>query len=344
MKAEIMVVLFGIFCAFSGSLTAFGHCQIPCGIYDDQMRFDMLSEHIATIEKSRKAVVELSAQSKPDMNQLVRWVQNKDYRADQFSEIVTYYFMAQRIKLPTKGDAEVRQEYLDKLSVLHEMIVYAMKTKQTADPTNVDKLRVLLDKFRGLYFSEAEHEHSHGADVGAERKESIMDKHRQVTMKGKPVTLVGKQVNVGEPAPDAEVIANDMSPVKLSSFRGKVLIISSVHSLDTSVCNTETRRFNEEAQRLGDNVAVLTISMDLPFAQKRWCGAAGIKNVQTLSDYQTAAFGKAYGVLIDKLHLLARAVFVVDKQGVVRYIQIVDEISHEPDYEAVLEAVKELMS
>jgi len=135
-----------------------------------------------------------------------------------------------------------------------------------------------------------------------------------------------------------------MSPVKLSAFRGKVLIISSVPSLDTSVCDTETRRFNEESQRLGDNVAVLTISMDLPFAQKRWCGAAGIKNVRTLSDYRAAAFGETYGVLIDELRLLARAVFVVDRQGIVRYIQIVEEIAHEPDYEAVLKVVKELTS
>jgi len=337
----VYAVILGVLCA---GPAAFGHCQIPCGIYDDQMRFDMLSEHITTIEKSRKAIIELSAQSKSDMNQLIRWVQNKDYHADQFSDIVTYYFMSQRIKLPAENNAEARHEYLDKLSVLHEMLIYAMKTKQTTDAANVEKLRVLLDKFRGLYFNEAEHEHSYGADVGAERKGSIMDKHKQVTMKGKTVTLVGKQVNIGELAPDAEVIANDMSPVKLSAFRGKVLIISSVPSLDTSVCDTETRRFNEESQRLGDNVAVLTISMDLPFAQKRWCGAAGIKNVRTLSDYRAAAFGETYGVLIDELRLLARAVFVVDRQGIVRYIQIVEEIAHEPDYEAVLKVVKELTS
>jgi len=106
------------------------------------------------------------------------------------------------------------------------------------------------------------------------------------------------------------------------------------------VCDTMTRRFNLEADNLGENVAVLTISMDLPFAQKRWCGAAGVKNVQTLSDHHDASFGNAFGVLIKELRLLARAVFVIDKDGIVRYIQIVNELTNEPDYEAVLKAVK----
>jgi len=167
--------------------------------------------------------------------------------------------------------------------------------------------------------------------------------NRTVTMKGSPLTLVGSEVKVGQPAPDFEVIANDMSSVKLSSFKDKVCIICSVPSLDTSVCDTETRRFNEEAQRLGEGVAVLTISMDLPFAQKRWCGAAGIKNVQTLSDYRDASFGNAYGVLIKELRLLGRAVFVVDKKGIIRYVQIVNELINEPDYNAVLEAVGKLL-
>ena len=114
-------------------------------------------------------------------------------------------------------------------------------------------------------------------------------------------------------------------------------------SLDTSVCDLETRRFNVEAGNLGDEVAVLTISMDLPFAQKRWCGAADVKNVQTLSDHRDAAFGKAYGVLIKDLRLLARAVFVVDKQGVVRYVELVKEVASEPNYEAALTAAKKLL-
>ena len=174
-------------------------------------------------------------------------------------------------------------------------------------------------------------------------KENIMEERKGlVTMKGKPVTLVGQAVKVGQKAPDFEVTANDLSPVKFSSFAGKVCIIASVPSLDTSVCDMETRKFNEKAAELGSDVVVLTISMDLPFAQKRWCGAAGIKNVQTLSDYRDASFGNAYGVLIKDLRLLARAVFVVDKKGVVRYLQIVPEIATEPDYDAALKAVKEL--
>jgi thioredoxin-dependent peroxiredoxin len=174
-------------------------------------------------------------------------------------------------------------------------------------------------------------------------KENIMEEWKGlVTMKGKPITLIGQAVKVGQKAPDFEVTANDLSPVKFSSFAGKVCIIASVPSLDTSVCDLETRKFNEKAAQLGSDVVVLTISMDLPFAQKRWCGAAGIKNVQTLSDYRDASFGNAYGVLIKDLRLLARAVFVVDKKGVVRYLQIVPEIATEPDYDAVLKAVKEL--
>jgi len=165
-----------------------------------------------------------------------------------------------------------------------------------------------------------------------------------VTMKGNPVTLVGKPVQVGDAAPDFEVVASDLSPVRFfSSYKDKPCLILSVPSLDTSVCDVETRRFNEEAAGLGDDVQVLVISMDLPFAQKRWCGAAGVENVTTLSDYQQASFGRAWGVLIESLRLLARAVFVVDREGVIRYRQIVDEIAGEPDYQAALEAVKKLL-
>jgi len=164
-----------------------------------------------------------------------------------------------------------------------------------------------------------------------------------VTMKGRPLTLLGSEIEAGDKAPDFEVVANDLTTVKFSSFAGRVCIISSVPSLDTSVCDTMTRRFNEQAGSLGGDVAVLTISMDLPFAQKRWCGAAGVKNLQTLSDYRDASFGKTYGVLIKELRLLARAVFVVDKDGVIRHKQLVGELANEPDYEAVLKAVKELL-
>jgi thiol peroxidase len=162
-----------------------------------------------------------------------------------------------------------------------------------------------------------------------------------ITFKGNPLILAGSQPKVGDTAPDFEVLSNDLTFIKLSAFKGKTLVICSVPSLDTPVCDTEVRKFNEQATSLGDDVAVLVISMDLPFAQKRWCGAAGVKNVQTLSDHNKAQFGNAYGVLIKELRILARAVFVVDKKGMIRYIEIVDELSHEPDYEAALSAVRE---
>jgi thiol peroxidase len=149
-------------------------------------------------------------------------------------------------------------------------------------------------------------------------------------------------VKVGDAAPDFVVLDNNLSPVKLSSFRGKVCILSSVPSLDTPVCDTETRKFNEAAGRLGKDIAILTISMDLPFAQKRWCAAAGVNQVQTLSDHREASFGNAFGVLIKELRLLARAVFLVDRKGVIQYIQQVKEIASEPDYEAVFNALKKL--
>ncbi|UCH00588.1 MAG: thiol peroxidase [Deltaproteobacteria bacterium] len=164
-----------------------------------------------------------------------------------------------------------------------------------------------------------------------------------ITMKGDPLTLIGDELKLGDPAPDVEMLDNDLSSVKLSSFRDKVCVISSVPSLDTPVCDMETRRFNEEAGRLGSDVVILTISMDLPFAQKRWCGAAGVNRVTTLSDHRYAAFGEAFGVLIKEMRLLARAVFVVDRGGRIRYIQLVRELTQEPDYETVLDAVRRLL-
>jgi len=164
-----------------------------------------------------------------------------------------------------------------------------------------------------------------------------------VSMKGQSLTLLGNEVEVGQKAPDFEVAANDLSAVRFSSFHGKVCIISAVPSLNTEVCDMQTRRFNEEAIKLGGDVVVLTISMDLPFAQKLWCGTAGVKNVQTLSDHREASFSTAFGILIKEMRLIARAVFVVDKDGIIRYIQIVDELANEPDYQSVLDAVRELI-
>ena len=162
-------------------------------------------------------------------------------------------------------------------------------------------------------------------------------------MGGSPVTLVGAELKVGDRMPEISLVGNDMKDVALSSYLGKVLIVSAVASLDTSVCDTETRRFNTEAAGLGDEVRILTVSMDLPFAQKRWCGAAGIDRVITLSDHKDAAFGRGFGVLIRERRLLARAVFVVDRSGTVRYIQLVKEVGQEPDYELVLAEARRLV-
>lgn len=160
------------------------------------------------------------------------------------------------------------------------------------------------------------------------------------TLKGNPLTLLGNEVKVGQPAPDATIVANDLSEVKLSSLlKGKRTIISAVPSLDTPICDLQTKRFNKEAAALGDDVQIITISMDLPFAQKRWCGANGDK-VQTFSDHRAASFGNAFGILIKNLQLLARSIFVIDENGKVQYTQIVKEVATEPDYDAALQALK----
>ena len=164
-----------------------------------------------------------------------------------------------------------------------------------------------------------------------------------ITMKGNPLTLIGTELKIGDSAPDVEVLDNNLSPVKLSSFRGKICVISSVPSLDTPVCDMETRRFNKEAGKLSADIQILTISMDLPFAQKRWCGAVGVDKLVTLSDHRNASFGIAYGVLIKELRLLARSVFVADREGIIKYIQMVNEISKEPDYNAIMNAVNNLI-
>ncbi|MCV9888855.1 thiol peroxidase [Metabacillus halosaccharovorans] len=160
-----------------------------------------------------------------------------------------------------------------------------------------------------------------------------------ITFKNNPVTLIGNEVNVGDQAPDFTVLANDLSPVTLANSKGKVRIISVVPSIDTGVCDAQTRRFNEDASNLS-NVEVLTISMDLPFAQKRWCASNGLENVQTLSDHRDASFGEAYGVLIEELRLLARSVFVVDSNDKVTYVEYVSEATNHPNYEAAIEAAK----
>ncbi|MGD7044234.1 thiol peroxidase [Jeotgalibacillus proteolyticus] len=160
-----------------------------------------------------------------------------------------------------------------------------------------------------------------------------------ITFKEKPVTLQGSEVKVGDKAPDFSVLANDLSPVTLQDTKNTVRLFSVVPSLDTGVCDKQTRKFNEEAAELG-NVKVLTVSVDLPFAQRRWCGDNGIENVQTVSDHRDLSFGKAYGVAIEEMRLLARAVFVIDSSDEVVYVEYVKEATDHPNYEAAIDAVK----
>jgi len=167
---------------------------------------------------------------------------------------------------------------------------------------------------------------------------------RTVTMHGRTMTLIGDEIKPGMPAPDFKVIDNEMLPMKFSrTYKGKITIISVVPSLDTPICDLQTRRFNTEAEALDPDINIITISMDLPFAQKRWCGAAGVKRLRTYSDYQKADFGKSYGVLIKELRLLARSVFIVDKDGLVKYAQIAPEVAKEPNYVEVMTALKALV-
>jgi len=161
----------------------------------------------------------------------------------------------------------------------------------------------------------------------------------KVTFKDNPVTLLGTQISVGDDAPNFTVLANNLEEKTLEDYEGKVKLISVVPSLDTGVCSEQTKRFNEEADNL-NHVKLLTISMDLPFAQTRWCGAEGVRNIETLSDHRDADFGKKYGVLIKELRLLTRSIFVVDSSNKVTYVQYVEEVSSHPDYDKALEAAR----
>ena len=162
-----------------------------------------------------------------------------------------------------------------------------------------------------------------------------------ITFKGNALTLLGPAIKAGDKAPDFHVTAQDLSEVSLSQFAGKPILISVTPSLDTPVCDQQARRFNEEAAKL-KGVEVLNISVDLPFAQKRWCGAAGAANVKVFSDYKKASFGKAYGALIKELRLLTRAVFAIDAGGTVRYAEYVPEVTTHPNYDAALAAVRQI--
>lgn len=161
-----------------------------------------------------------------------------------------------------------------------------------------------------------------------------------ITFKGKSVTLEGKEVKVGDNAPDFNLTSNDLGNVTLKDTSGKRIFVA-VPSIDTPVCDREIRRFNEEASKL-EGVSIYVVSVDLPFAQTRWCGAAGVDKVTTLSDYKDRDFGKNYGVYIKELGLLARAIFVVDENNKVTYVEYCSEVGNDPDYDKALDAVKSL--
>jgi Peroxiredoxin len=167
-----------------------------------------------------------------------------------------------------------------------------------------------------------------------------MERTGVITFQGKPFTLLGTPVKKGDKAPDFTLLANDLSPRKLGDYKGKTLIFSVVPSLDTGVCDMQTRRFNQEAAALGEHVRILTVSCDLPFAQARWCGAAGVTQLETLSDHYDLSFGMAYGVVIKELRLLTRSIFVVDANGIITYEEIVPEVTHEVNFDAALAAAK----
>lgn len=169
-----------------------------------------------------------------------------------------------------------------------------------------------------------------------------MERKGVVTMKGGPLTLLGPEINAGDKAPEFTVLDRGLKEVGLSDFSGKIKLISVTPSLDTPVCDMQARKFNEEAAGLGGDVAVLNISVDLPFAIERFCTAAGIERVEALSDHRDVSFGSAYGVLIKELRLLARSVFIIDKNDVVRYVQLVPEVTDHPDYDAALDAARNL--
>ena len=168
----------------------------------------------------------------------------------------------------------------------------------------------------------------------------MVEREGEVTMKGNPLTLLGPRIDANEDAPEFTALKNLMTPVSLSESDGKVRILLSVPSLDTPVCSIETKKFNDKAKELGDDVQVYVVSVDTPFAQARWCGAEGVENVQALSDFKDRDFGKKYGVEIKGLGIYARAAFVVDRQGVVLYSEYVPEVASEPNYDAITEAAR----
>lgn len=162
-----------------------------------------------------------------------------------------------------------------------------------------------------------------------------------VAFKGSPLTLIGPELKKGDKAPSFQLLANDLSVVTLENFKGKTKLVSVVPSLDTPVCEMQTKRFNEEASKLPSDIVVLTVSMDLPFAQTRWCGASHVDKVEVLSDHRDGSFGKAYGVLIKELRLLSRSIFVIGPEDRIQYVEYVKEITRHPNYEKALASLRE---
>jgi thiol peroxidase len=169
--------------------------------------------------------------------------------------------------------------------------------------------------------------------------EEFMERAGATTLKGNPLTLVGPELKAGDAAPDFQVVDNSLKPVSLKDTGSQVRIISVIPSLDTPVCDAQTKRFNEEAAKL-TNVSIITVSMDLPFAQKRWCGAFGVDNVKMLSDHVDGSFGSHYGTLIKELRIESRAIFVLDPANTIRHAEYVKEVADHPDYEAALSAAR----
>lgn len=164
----------------------------------------------------------------------------------------------------------------------------------------------------------------------------------KVTFKGNPVTLLGNEIKVGDKAPDFTVLSSTLTPTTLAEYKGKVIVIAVYPSIDTGICAAQNRRFNQEADNLKE-VTVLSISVDLPFAQSRFCAAEGLNNIVTLSDHKDLDFGMKYGFVIEELRLLARGTIIIGKDNIIKYVEFVPEIAQEPDYEAALKIIKELI-
>lgn len=164
----------------------------------------------------------------------------------------------------------------------------------------------------------------------------------KVTFKGNPVTLIGNEIKVGDKAPDFTVLSSTLTPTTLAEYKGKVIVIAVYPSIDTGICAAQNRRFNQEADNLKD-VTVLSISVDLPFAQSRFCAAEGLNNIVTLSDHKDLDFGMKYGFVIEELRLLARGTVIIAKDNIIKYVEFVPEIAQEPDYEAALKIIKDLI-